>query len=562
MSTARSAHDSHLLHNRDVQPNEATFSDVDALFEFLRGALADALHADSFFLALYDELSRTVEVVRQLEFDTELPGGTFPLGQGITSEVIRTRRARLVRRWSQEAPRVQVQYLSKTPGLPESALTVPLVAGDEVLGVIAIHKYAPDAFDEHDLLQAERIAASAAATIARLRSEHAWTRLQTRVSELQSILSTMADAVLIVDYDGRLIALNHAARELLCVQEVSLVLGQPLVRRAWGSWPLGAPELAETLGPLLARVKEGKPLAEAQARLESQGDRVLSFTATPLLDRHRDVTGAVLVVRDIGHNRGAEGAARDVLAVASHELRTPVTVIRTQAELLRRMIRAGTVTSDQIDADLVSIVNQTQRLATMLSLLLDVSGIEEGRVHLARRHVDLAALTAAAISDVQATTERHTLGLHVSGKPTGYWDDRRLQQVLANLITNAVKYSPEGGPVDVFIDAHPDVVTVRVKDRGIGLACGQAKHVFDRFYRARSARRLEGSGLGLHICKSLIVAHGGRIWVESEGAGQGSVFSFILPRRPIDTHVRRDCSVPGDIIDAQKDRCGENQQSK
>jgi len=111
----------------------------------------------------------------------------------------------------------------------------------------------------------------------------------------------------------------------------------------------------------------------------------------------------------------------------------------------------------------------------------------------------------------------------------GYWDDRRLQQVLTNLLTNAVKYSPAGGAITVDIEACDQTVIARVSDQGIGLRREEVEHVFERFFRGDALRRLEGSGLGLYICQSIVAAHGGRIWVESAGPDSGSTFCFILP---------------------------------
>src|SRR5207248_3206553 len=112
---------------RDISQAFSQARDIDAVFRTLHQEIPELLHAETFFLGLYDETSRTIEVVRQVDFGAELPGGSFPLGQGLTSHVIRTRRPCLIRQWSREAPPVQLQYLSSTPGLPESALTVPLV---------------------------------------------------------------------------------------------------------------------------------------------------------------------------------------------------------------------------------------------------------------------------------------------------------------------------------------------------------------------------------------------------------------------------------------------------
>jgi signal transduction histidine kinase len=431
--------------------------------------------------------------------------------------------------------------VSSTPGLPESALIVPLVFGEHTLGVIAVHRYQPDAFHTDDLLVLEAIAAQAATAIAGLRrSEHLFTQLQKRISELQAVLGTMADAVLIVNAEGRLVALNRAARELLCVDDTSIVLGQPLEQQAWGQWPLGTREIADALQPMLASLQRGEAPPETEVRLERNGRRILSFSGTPLQDAHDRITGSVLIVRDVTGPHQVEELKDEMLSVASHDLKTPVTVIRSQAQLLRRAIRAGSATLEQVDQGLDSIVEQTGRLAKLLSLLLDLSRIEAGRFEIQRRQVDLAALASTVVAEVQATTDRHRLRLHVSGQPSGLWDDSRLEQVLTNLLTNAVKYSPDGGPIDVAIRTGAREVRLCVRDQGVGLAPEEAAHVFDRYFRAQSTRRLEGAGLGLYICQSILAAHGGRIWVESAGTGRGSSFYFVLPRG-------EEALVPGDI---------------
>jgi len=538
MTVAGETHRTRLERIRDSSQALARAVDLETLFATLHHELVAALQVETFFLGLYDEVSRTIEVVRQADFETLLPGGTFPLGHGVTSEVIRTRQPRLIRRWSQEAPRAEVQYVSSTPGLPESALTVPLLVGDQVLGVIAVHKYQPDAFGDEDLLFLETIAAQSAMVITSLRrSEHLSTQLQTRLSELQAVLSTMADGVLILDASGRLVALNRAARALLSGGQASIVLGQPLEQQAWGQWPLGARELTDTLRPLLARVQAGEALVEAEVHLERPGRRSLSFSGTPLVDARERVVGCVLIVRDMTSYHQIEELKDEMLSVASHDLKTPVTVIRSQAQLLRRHIRAQIATMDQVDEGLGSIVEQTDRLAKLLTLLLDLSRIEAGRLELQRRRVDLGLLAATAIAEVQATTDRHQLQLHVVGRPTGHWDENRLHQVLANLLTNAVKYAPDGGPIGVAIQTDHSSVSLCVRDHGVGLTHEEAEHVFDRFFRAKAMRRLEGTGLGLYICRSIIAAHGGHIWVESGGRGRGSAFWLTLPRAETDPAI-------------------------
>jgi signal transduction histidine kinase len=162
--------------------------------------------------------------------------------------------------------------------------------------------------------------------------------------------------------------------------------------------------------------------------------------------------------------------------------------------------------------------------------LFDLSQIEAGRLEIKPAPMDLRMLVSTIVSGVQIVTERHQLLLRALPKVTGCWDERRLQQVVGNLLTNAVKYSPNGGPITLSIRTGKRNVTVRIRDHGIGLGTGEAPHVFERFYRSTRIRQLEGTGLGLYIAQGIVTAHGGRIWAESAGPGQGCDFCFTLPR--------------------------------
>jgi signal transduction histidine kinase len=169
-------------------------------------------------------------------------------------------------------------------------------------------------------------------------------------------------------------------------------------------------------------------------------------------------------------------------------------------------------------------------LTGLLDLLLDFSRVEAGRLDLERRPLNLTPLIESLVGEAQATTERHKILYLGHDHIEGLWDEQRIEQVLRNLLTNAVKYSPGGGVVAVEMEASDAMVTVRVRDQGTGLPPDDLPHLFERFYRAEGTRRLEGAGLGLYICQAIVAAHGGRIWAESDGIGRGSTFSFTLPR--------------------------------
>ncbi|MDQ6671757.1 MAG: ATP-binding protein [Chloroflexota bacterium] len=504
--------------------------DREELFRAAQRETARALDAPTFLLGLYDEGSQTVEVVCQVERGVELAGGTFPVGSGLTSQVIGSRQSRLIRRWSHNGPPVQLQYASSTPGLPESAVTAPLLFGDQVLGVISAFSYQPDAFDEDDLTVLEVIANQLTNAIANLRnSDSLDTQLQRRVSESEAILANMSDALLVVDNAGRLVRLNLAARKLLCVDATSIVLGQPLDREQWGQWPLGGREVAETLAPMIDVLQRGKVPPTIEIELHGTGRRVLSFSGAPLSDSYGALTGCLLVVRDITGQHEVQRLKDEMLLIASHDLKTPVTVIKGQAQVLRRGIHRGLATLESVDAGLATIVGQVDRLTSLLDLLLDLSQIEAGRLDIKPAPMDLRQLVSTLIMSTQATTDRHRLQLRAPKQLVGKWDERRLQQVVGNLLTNAVKYSPDGGQIDVTIRRGKRWVTVRLRDYGVGLLPEEVEHVFERFYRAKGIRQLEGTGLGLYICEGIVAAHGGRIWVESAGPGQGSEFCFTLP---------------------------------
>jgi transcriptional regulator with GAF, ATPase, and Fis domain len=168
------------------------------------------LEAESFLLALYHEASGSVEVVWQFDSGVELPGGSFPLGHGFMGQVIRTRQPRMIRHWSVEGPRVQIQYATGRPGLTESAIGVPLLFGEQVIGFLGVQSYEPDAFDEDDMLLLQAVGVLAAAGIENLRhSVRLNAQLWQRISELETILANMAEGLLIVDHAGSMVRMNH-----------------------------------------------------------------------------------------------------------------------------------------------------------------------------------------------------------------------------------------------------------------------------------------------------------------------------------------------------------------
>jgi signal transduction histidine kinase len=491
------------------------------------------MDATIFFLGLYDAASQTVEVVWQVENGEELSGGSFPLGKGLTSQVIVTGEPRLIRHWTAEGPRVQVQYATGTPGLPESAIAVPLKLGEHVIGLVCVQAYAEGAYSERDLRLLQSLADEAAIVIAGLHySERIGAQVRRRVSELEAILANMADALLIIDPKGRLVRLNRVAREVLSLDEASIVLGQPLDEAQWVSWPSDGKAAAQALRPIVERLLLNEEQQELEVEIPGPGavQRTLSFRASPLHDTDGAFSGGVIVFSDVTDRKEVERFKDEMFSIASHDLKTPATVIKAQAQWLRRRLRAGE--HGDVEEGLTMISDQADRLSKLLNLLLDVSRIEAGHMDLDPAPTDLRSILVSMARALQSTTDLHLIEVQAPTGVIGHWDPRRIEEVVQNLLNNAVKYSPMGGRIEVRLTADDKCAQVSVRDPGIGLAVDEAPRVFERFFRGRNNRRLEGTGLGLHICQAIVTAHGGRLWAESPGPGQGSMFAFTLPLTP------------------------------
>ncbi len=223
---------------------------------------------------------------------------------------------------------------------------------------------------------------------------------------------------------------------------------------------------------------------------------------------------------------------RDVfLSIAAHELRTPLTSLLGYAQLLqRRLERDGNATESGTYVAR-AIANQAKRLGSMIGGLLDVSRIESGQLRIERTPLDLCVLVRRVVEDLQLSLDNHTLDCRLPGDAVVVdGDEIRLEQVLQNLLTNAIKYSPAGGPIVVRVEQHDRQACLLVTDSGIGIPEHEQYQLFERFYRARNAdeQLLSGMGIGLHIVKEIVTLHGGSVAVESR-EGQGSTFSVSLP---------------------------------
>lgn len=228
--------------------------------------------------------------------------------------------------------------------------------------------------------------------------------------------------------------------------------------------------------------------------------------------------------------REAVEARDSFIAIASHDLRAPLAVLLGQAQLLERLPEQADYV-EQVRRRARVIAEQTQRLNRMIGALLDFSRIQGGRLTIEAVPLDLVTLVSRVAADIRPTLARHSLQVVVAARELPICaDEMRLEQVLHNLIDNAVKYSPRGGKVTVRVERQDDQACIAVSDQGIGIPPAALPRLFERFFRAPNAdeHRISGLGIGLYAVREIVTQHGGTIRVESE-EGAGSTFTICLP---------------------------------
>ncbi len=230
-------------------------------------------------------------------------------------------------------------------------------------------------------------------------------------------------------------------------------------------------------------------------------------------------------------------ALRDqFLSMASHELRTPLTPLKaTVAMLLRQEAGVPPLSPDKQRSTIMRLQRQVDRLTRLVGDMLDVSRMQSGRFSLNRTPLEVGALAREVVDRIQHSRPERSAPIQLElpeGPLTGEWDEQRLDQLLTNLIENAVRYSPPDTPIQVRIHPEDGDALLEVEDRGIGISAESLPHLFAPFYRAQNAalHYAGGLGLGLAICREIVERHGGTLWATSAGPGQGSRFSVRLPR--------------------------------
>ena len=254
------------------------------------------------------------------------------------------------------------------------------------------------------------------------------------------------------------------------------------------------------------------------------GRQLLGVVTTPIVGTR----GCVVLLQDLTEMRRLDRVRRDFIANISHELRTPTASLKVLAETLQE----GAIDDPVVAKEFLDKINvETDRLAQMVSELGELSRIESGEVSLKKEPIDIGEVVALVLERLKPQADRAELSLAVdipSGITRALADKERVEQVLVNLLHNAIKFTHSGGRINCVAKIEGDDILVSVVDTGIGIPADDLPRIFERFYKADKARTGGGTGLGLAIAKHIVEAHDGRIWAESI-EGKGSTFTFTLP---------------------------------
>jgi PAS domain S-box-containing protein len=341
--------------------------------------------------------------------------------------------------------------------------------------------------------------------------------------ELAAIVESCDDAIIGQRLDGAIASWNAAAERIYGYPSAEVV-GQPISI-------LMPPDRKSEMEQILERIKLGQRVDHFETiRVRKDGRKInISLTVSPIRDASGRIVAASGVGRDITERFELELQKDEFLSLASHELRTPVTTIKGFADLALRL--ATDSANTRLARYLSTISDQADHLSRLVNDLLNVTWLESGLLPLHAKQFDLLELIEESARNAELLGSGFSIALYLPRRRVMVDADRHLiQEVLANLIDNAVKYSVGSRQVEISVTVTGNEAITAVRDFGMGITPGQESKVFDRFYRAAnsSVRTHRGLGLGLYISRNIIERHAGRMWLESS-PDAGSTFYFALP---------------------------------
>jgi two-component system, OmpR family, phosphate regulon sensor histidine kinase PhoR len=479
--------------------------DVDAVLHKVIEAAVDLTGAEEGSLLLLDEQTGELTMRAAKNFDDQFVR-TFRVrtDDSLAGYVVRSGEPYLL---DESAPQK-----IKTTYLVHSLLYVPLRQRGRVSGVLGVdNRRKRRVFSKHEqqLLMTLADYAAIAVENAQLYSTSVAER-----NKLDAILRETEDGVIVIDPEQLVVLMNPSARAAFGINGAEVV-GRPL-------------------GDVLQNAEARQLFAAAPALPAKRGRRAeVALDDGRIFNAHlTDIEGVgqAVVMQDITHLKELDRLKSDFVATVSHDLRSPLTAILGYVELIGR---AGPVTEQQADF-IKRVRSSVQAITTLISDLLDLGRIEAG-FDSQKEAVEFSALVRGAVDGLtgRATEKRIRMVFDLPpATPPVLGNPIRLRQMVANLVDNAIKYTPEGGVVQVRVQEEGEQLIFTVIDTGVGIGPADQPYVFDKFYRSANVREtgIQGTGLGLSIVKGIAEDHGGRVWVESK-LGHGTMFVVVLPKQ-------------------------------
>jgi PAS domain S-box-containing protein len=473
--------------------------DLDSILTAVVDAAVELTGAEEGSLLLLDETTGELYMRASRNFQEDFVN-TFrlPIRDSLAGQVLRTGKPILI---DEKTPRkIKTAYLVYT------IIYVPLMVQDRIIGVLEVdNRKSQNSFSDYHVTLVSALADYASIAI---ENSRLYARSELERNKLETILEGIEEGVIVLDHDRRVVMINPQARQAFKVEETNLTGKR--IREV-----IQHQELLEIL-------RDQEQTHPSRVELSLEDGRVLNAQLTPIPE-----IGLVVSMQDITHLKELDRIKSDFVNTVSHDLRSPLTAILGYVELIDRV---GPINEQQKEF-IRRVQISVQNITALINDLLDLGRIEAG-FDARKEIVPFSAIIHYAVDGLRSRAEDKSQELildipenmpEVLGNPT------RLRQMLSNLISNAIKYTPEKGQVTVHSHAEGEQIILQVIDTGPGIPSSDQQYIFDKFYRGSNIPPdMPGTGLGLAIVKSIVENHLGRIWVDST-LGQGTTFTVVLP---------------------------------
>lgn len=460
--------------------------------------------------------------------DRELKLLSCGIKEGLSGEVYSTSEPVLINnvvkdiRWDKDI--VRILNINNSLSIPLKILKKD--GSTYNIGVLhVINKIRGESFNEEDLILLTTLAQQATAIIQNTRT---LLTLMERKTELETTLKSMRTGVLVLNNQGKILHINPTAQKIFGIlsNDVRYADIAKLIRN-------------EKIKNILLELLQKRESLNDEITVRIPDEKTFQTEIVTQPSNHHSEIGLIATFTDVTRIRKLERLKTEFVSTVSHELRTPLTSIKGFIATL--LGDKNNEFDNDTKHEFYQIIDEEcDRLTRLITDLLTISRIEAGKsLDMKYSKIDLPALVTKVLNAQKAFTDRHQFETKLNGGlPTITADKDKVEQILTNLVSNAVKYSPNGGTITIYGKPAGEFVELSVADQGLGIPENHIEKIFDKFHRVdnKDSREQEGTGIGLFLVKHLVEAHGGKIWVSSK-FGEGSVFSFTLKTEPVAANV-------------------------